>query len=301
MFGFLRRKKGAPKDPPEPTHPVAEAQEPVESPPDRPPALKNPEGLQAAPIDEALLEQMALAATPVEEELQAPAPPAQPASKPADRSGWMSRLKSGLGRTRTSLSAIFTEATIDDDLYDDLETALLSCDAGIQVSDYLLARLRETVKANNLRTGEQVREALRDAMTELLLPLEAPLDIDRAEPLVVMMAGVNGAGKTTSIGKLANHLQREGKSILLAAGDTFRAAAREQLQEWGKRNNVQVISQESGDPAAVSFDAVQAGRARGSGVVMIDTAGRLPTQFESDAGVIQNPPRPWQGDARCTA
>ncbi|MFK7967341.1 MAG: signal recognition particle-docking protein FtsY [Burkholderiaceae bacterium] len=279
MFGFLRRKKGAPKAPPEPTHPVADAEVPVELPTEKPVALENAKAFKDDPIDEALLEQMALEATPVEEELLPPAPPAQARPpQPADRSGWMNRLKSGLGRTRTGLSGIFTEATIDDDLYDDLETALLSCDAGIHVSDFLLAQLRETVKANNLRSGEQVREALRDAMTELLLPLEAPLDIDRAEPLVVMMAGVNGAGKTTSIGKLANHLQREGKSILLAAGDTFRAAAREQLQEWGKRNNVQVISQESGDPAAVSFDAVQAGRARGSGVVMIDTAGRLPTQ-----------------------
>jgi len=268
MFGFLRRKKGVPDKPETPP------EEPVVTEtalPDPPTADDDP---SQVPIDEALLEQMALAATPEDQ-----APQATSASvKAPDRSGWMNRLKSGLGRTRQGLSGLFTEASIDDDLYDDLETALLSCDAGIHVSNHLLAQLRETVKANKLRSGEQVKKALRDSPTELLLPLEAPLDIDRHEPLVIMMAGVNGAGKTTSIGKLANHLQREGKSILLAAGDTFRAAAREQLQEWGKRNNVQVISQESGDPAAVSFDAVQAGRARGTGVVMIDTAGRLPTQ-----------------------
>src|SRR5690606_24768216 len=127
--------------------------------------------------------------------------------------------------------------------------------------------------------GEQVRQALRALLVELLAPLEKPVDIDRAEPLVIMIAGVNGAGKPTSIGKLAHHLQREGKSILLAAGDTFRAAAREQLAEWGSRNQVEVIAQQGGDPAAVAFDAVSAGRARRTGIVMIDTAGRLPTQL----------------------
>jgi fused signal recognition particle receptor len=123
-----------------------------------------------------------------------------------------------------------------------------------------------------------VREALRALLTEMLLPLERPMDIDRASPLVMMITGVNGAGKTTSIGKLAHHLQGEGKTILLAAGDTFRAAAREQLTQWGERNGVQVVSQQGGDPAAVAFDSVSAGRARQTGVVMIDTAGRLPTQ-----------------------
>lgn len=273
MFGFLRRKKGLANEP-APTATTAPAA------PNNEPVAEQAEIIQeqvdAGHIDEVLLEKMALEATP--EEKAADKDLQSAPQKGSDRSGWMSRLKSGLGRTRNGLSSLFTDATIDDELYDDLETALLSCDAGIHVSNHLLTKLRETVKRDNLRSGEQVREALREALTELLLPLEAPLDIDRVQPLVVMMAGVNGAGKTTSIGKLANHLQREGKSVLLAAGDTFRAAAREQLQEWGKRNNVQVISQESGDPAAVSFDAVQAGRARGSGVVMIDTAGRLPTQ-----------------------
>jgi fused signal recognition particle receptor len=195
-----------------------------------------------------------------------------------ERGGWMQKLRGGLGKTRASLSSIFTGATIDDDLYEELETALLTCDAGVHVSEHLLEQLKEKVRSENLQSGEQVRDTLKALITDLLKPLEAPIDIDYAEPLVLMIAGVNGAGKTTSIGKLAKHLQGAGKSVLLAAGDTFRAAAREQLAEWGQRNNVQVLSQDGADPAAISFDAVSAGIARKSGVVMIDTAGRLPTQ-----------------------
>ncbi|MBE0592646.1 MAG: signal recognition particle-docking protein FtsY, partial [Gemmatimonadales bacterium] len=154
----------------------------------------------------------------------------------------------------------------------------LTSDAGYEATTAVLEELKTVVRKQRLDTGEQAREALRRILADLLRPLEKPIDIDRAEPLVMMIAGVNGAGKTTSIGKLAHHLQREGKSILLAAGDTFRAAAREQLAEWGSRNDVQVISQQGGDPGAVAFDAVTAGRARKTGVVMVDTAGRLPTQ-----------------------
>lgn len=194
------------------------------------------------------------------------------------RSGWLQRLRGGLDKTRRNLGGLFTGATIDEDLFEELESALLVCDAGVAVTEHLLQRLREKIKSDGLQTGEQVRDALREQLTKLLLPLEAPMDIDRAEPLVMMIAGVNGAGKTTSIGKLAKHLQAAGKSVLLAAGDTFRAAAREQLAEWGKRNNVQVLAQDGGDPAAISFDAVSAGIARKTGIVMVDTAGRLPTQ-----------------------
>ncbi len=194
------------------------------------------------------------------------------------RSGWMQKLRGGLDKTRRNLSSIFTGASIDDDLYEELETALLTCDAGVHVSDHLLEQLKQRVRDEKLETGEQVRDCLKKLITDLLKPLEAPIDIDQAKPLVMMIAGVNGAGKTTSIGKLAKHLQGAGKSVLLAAGDTFRAAAREQLAEWGKRNNVQVLSQEGADPAAISFDAVSAGIARDTGVVIVDTAGRLPTQ-----------------------
>ena len=196
----------------------------------------------------------------------------------ADRRGWMSRLRSGLARTRGNIAGIFSTTRLDEDLYEELETALLTSDAGYEASTAVLEELKSVVRKQRLDTGEQARDALRRILADLLRPLEKPMDIDRAEPLVMMIAGVNGAGKTTSIGKLAHHLQREGKSILLAAGDTFRAAAREQLAEWGARNDVQVISQQGGDPGAVAFDAVTAGRARKTGVVMVDTAGRLPTQ-----------------------
>ena len=190
----------------------------------------------------------------------------------------MSRLRQGLARTSSNLTSLFTGTRIDEALFEELETALLVSDAGVETTKFLLEGLRARVREQRLTDGTQVREALRGLITGILSPLERPIDIDRAAPLVVMITGVNGAGKTTSIGKLAHHLQREGKTILLAAGDTFRAAAREQLAEWGLRNGVQVVSQQGGDPAAVAFDAVSAGRARQTGVVIIDTAGRLPTQ-----------------------
>lgn len=199
------------------------------------------------------------------------------AEKPT-RAGWMQRLRGGLDKTRRNLGGLFGGSTIDDDLFEELESALLVCDAGVAVTEHLLESLRNEVRAQGMESPAQVRDALRELLRELLVPLEAPMDIDRANPLVMMIAGVNGAGKTTSIGKLAKHLQAEGKSVLLAAGDTFRAAAREQLIEWGQRNNVQVLSQDGADPAAVAFDAVSAGIARKTGIVMIDTAGRLPTQ-----------------------
>ncbi len=204
-------------------------------------------------------------------------PDTGPAAAPS-RQGWIARLRAGMSKTRTNLAGLFGGAKIDDALFEELETALLVSDAGVETTSWLLESLRARVRQERLTEASQVREALRQLLVELLSPLEQPVDIDQAAPLVLMIAGVNGAGKTTSIGKLAHHLRREGKSILLAAGDTFRAAAREQLAEWGARNDVQVIAQHGGDPAAVAFDAVSAGRARGVGVVMVDTAGRLPTQ-----------------------
>lgn len=196
----------------------------------------------------------------------------------AERRTWVQRLRTGMSRTRGNLAGLFSGVQVDDALFEELETALIASDAGVATTQWLMQRLQERVRRERLTDAEQVRLALRALLVELLMPLEKPMDIDAAEPLVMMIAGVNGAGKTTSIGKLAHHLQREGKSILLAAGDTFRAAAREQLAEWGSRNRVDVIAQQGGDPAAVAFDAVHAGRARRSGIVIIDTAGRLPTQ-----------------------
>jgi fused signal recognition particle receptor len=195
-----------------------------------------------------------------------------------DRAPWIARPKAGLSRTSGSLAGLFVGVKVDETLFEELESALLMADTGVATTQWLLARLRERVRRDRLAEPDQVRVALRGLLAELMAPLEQPIDIDRAEPLVIMIAGVNGAGKTTSIGKLARHLRREGKSVLLAAGDTFRAAAREQLAQWGSRNEVDVISQQGGDPAAVAFDAVSAGRARRVGVVMVDTAGRLPTQ-----------------------
>jgi fused signal recognition particle receptor len=205
-------------------------------------------------------------------------PSASAADVSPDRKPWLARLKQGLSRTRSNLTGLFVGVKVDEALFDELETALLTSDAGVDTTQWLLAALRERVRRERITDGQQVKAALRQVIAELLAPLERPVDIDRAVPLVVMIAGVNGAGKTTSIGKLARHLRREGKSVLLAAGDTFRAAAREQLAQWGSRNDVEVIAQHGGDPAAVAFDAVSAGRARRTGVVMVDTAGRLPTQ-----------------------
>ena len=194
-------------------------------------------------------------------------------------SSWAARLKAGLARTRdvlnTPVSELFVRRKIDEALYEELETALLQADCGVPATRELITQLRKS-KAED---GEALKEALKDAVTQLLKPLERPLDVSRAKPFVIMIAGVNGSGKTTSIGKLAKWLQSQGKSVMLAAGDTFRAAAREQLVVWGSRNGVPVISQASGDPGAVVFDALNAARARDIDVLIADTAGRLPTQL----------------------
>jgi len=205
----------------------------------------------------------------------APVPtPAQP-----ERSGWLSKLKSGLRKTGNSITAAFVNAQIDDELYEELEAALLMADTGVKATEHLLEDLRRRVKSNMATDASQVKGLLADAIADLLRPLEKPLVIGEYTPTVIMVAGVNGAGKTTSIGKLTKHLANEGASVLLAAADTFRAAAREQLLVWADRNTVEIVSQEGGDPAAVSFDAVNAGKARGKDVVLVDTAGRLPTQI----------------------
>lgn len=204
---------------------------------------------------------------------------AAPAVAAAPRQSWLSRLKQGLSRTGHSLGGLFVGVKVDENLFEELETALIMADAGLEATEKLLKDLRARVKRDRLDDAAKVKAALRDILAEHLAPLEKPFPLGRAKPLVVMIAGVNGAGKTTSIGKLAHHFQAQGAKVLLAAGDTFRAAAREQLIEWGARNNVTVIAQDGGDPAAVAFDAVNAGRARDAGVVMVDTAGRLPTQL----------------------
>ena len=186
-----------------------------------------------------------------------------PAERP--RASWMARLGSGLRRTGQSISTVFTGTKIDDDLYEELETALLMADAGVQATEYLLKDLKQRVKDTATTEPSAVKSLLAASIAELLKPLEKPLTVGTHKPTIIMVAGVNGAGKTTSIGKLTRHLSDSGASVLLAAADTFRAAAREQLAVWATRNTVEIVSQEGGDPASVSFDAV--------------TAGRLPTQL----------------------
>ena len=197
-----------------------------------------------------------------------------------ERRSWCERLRAGLEASRQRiaqpLAALMGRKELSEEALGALETALLSADVGVATTERLLADLR----SRWLRAGANVdpRALLKASLAGLLAPLEKPFVVGPERPFVIMLAGVNGAGKTTSIGKLARSLQMQGRSVLLAAGDTFRAAAREQLQAWGERNRVQVIAQQGGDPAAVMFDAIAAARARGVDIVLADTAGRLPTQ-----------------------
>ena len=213
-------------------------------------------------------------ATPTSAPLPAPVP-----APPAERQGWLARLRTGLRKTGSNIASVFVGSRIDDELYEELETALLMADTGVAATEHLLSDLKRRVREQAASDPAAMKALLVDALTDLLEPLERGLVIGQAQPTVIMVAGVNGAGKTTSIGKLTHHLAEEGASVLLAAADTFRAAAREQLMVWAERSAVDIVSQEGGDPAAVSFDAVSAGKARGKDVVLVDTAGRLPTQL----------------------
>jgi len=196
-----------------------------------------------------------------------------------ERQRWLDKLSSGLRKTGSSISGVFTGTHIDDALYENLESALLMADTGVKATEYLLADVKRRVAASGVTNPVAVKNILIESLSQLLKPLEQALVIGQQQPTVIMVAGVNGAGKTTSIGKLTKHLASEGASVLLAAADTFRAAAREQLAVWADRNTVEIISKAGGDPAAVAFDAVAAGKARGKDVVLVDTAGRLPTQL----------------------
>jgi len=284
MFSFWKKRKAEPAPVPAtapvepPVQPPAAAPAPVAAPtavaaptPVAAPAAAPEAAPQAAPVAAP-----APVPAPVVEVLELTPPPAQ---TPEARRGWMQRLRTGLSKTSRGISTLFVGVKVDEDLFEELETALLMADAGVEATEYLLGELRKRVKAERIETSEGVKTALRDLLTELLRPLEKTMELGREQPLVMMITGVNGAGKTTSIGKLCKHFQSYDQSVLLAAGDTFRAAAREQLTIWGERNNVTVVAQESGDPAAVIFDAVNAARARGIDIVMADTAGRLPTQL----------------------
>jgi len=201
----------------------------------------------------------------------------------SEKTSWAKRLRAGLARTRVALGGglgnLLAGHRLDETLFEDLESALLMADCGVEATSMLVGQLRDRARRERIETGDALKAVLKELLLALVSPLERPFDVGRAKPCVVMIAGVNGSGKTTSIGKLAKWLQGQGKSVLLAAGDTFRAAAREQLVAWGERNRVAVIAQESGDPGAVVHDAVSAALARGIDVVLADTAGRLPTQL----------------------
>ncbi|MFM0375965.1 signal recognition particle-docking protein FtsY (plasmid) [Paraburkholderia strydomiana] len=289
MFSFFKRFKGSKESENAPDEsqiaPEGLIDEPAAEAPAEPPVPAKAGPAASASVPASIVSPPAAAPEPQPqpdfeestlETVEIVPPPLQDAT--AKRS-WLTRLKTGLSKTSSSLTGIFVGTKIDEDLYEELETALLMSDAGVDATEFLLEALREKVRTERLTEPQQVKTALRTLLVELLKPLESSLMLGRAQPLVMMIAGVNGAGKTTSIGKLAKHLQSFNQSVLLAAGDTFRAAAREQLAIWGQRNNVTVVSQESGDPAAVIFDAVGAARARKIDVMMADTAGRLPTQL----------------------
>jgi fused signal recognition particle receptor len=243
MFSFFRRKKTAD------------------------PALQAPPQTVPASVD-----------APVEKPVASSADPVAATQITQPRTGWVSKLAGGLRKTSGSIATVFTGTQIDEALYEDLETALLQADAGVTATRFLLDDLKRRVKAARAAEPGTVRELLVEALAELLAPLQKTLVVGQYHPTIIMVEGVNGAGKTTSIGKLTRHLADAGATVLLAAADTFRAAAREQLAVWAGRNQVEIISQQGADPAAVAFDAVAAGRARARDVVLIDTAGRLPTQ-----------------------
>jgi fused signal recognition particle receptor len=208
-----------------------------------------------------------------------------PVAEKQGKPGLFARLKAGLTRTRSGITdgladLVLGKKAIDDDVLDEIETLLLTSDVGVEATQQIVSDLTGRIQRKQLDDADALFAALREDMSAILAPASAPLEIDTsAQPFVILMVGINGAGKTTTIGKLAKRFQNEGKSVMLAAGDTFRAAAVEQLQEWGRRNDVAVIAQHSGaDSASVIFDAVQSAKSKGVDVLIADTAGRLHTQ-----------------------
>lgn len=264
MFSFFKKKPPVPAPAPDVTPVAPPAPAPV-------PTVAAPAPAPVVPPTPAPKVPVAIVAAEVP---PAPAPEAAP-----ERRSWLDKLKSGLRKTGSSITQVFTGTQIDDALYEELEAALLMADTGVKATEYLLADLKRRVKESKATDPAAVKLLLADAIADLLKPLEKPLVVGQHTPTVMMVVGVNGAGKTTSIGKLTRHLAESRQKVLLAAADTFRAAAREQLAVWAGRNQVEIVSQEGGDPAAVTFDAVTAGKARGCDVVIADTAGRLPTQL----------------------
>ncbi|MBC3474543.1 signal recognition particle-docking protein FtsY [Pseudomonas taiwanensis] len=282
--------------PDEPAAPVSNlvlpvAEEPVALVPDLEP--KAPPAIPVRPAAQTLAPAAPVAA-PVP--ASAPAPVATPAPTPVEpeptpvvveqsKPGFFARLKQGLSKTSASIgegmaSLFLGKKAIDDDLLDEIETRLLTADVGVEATSTIVQNLTQKVARKQLADADALYKSLQEELAALLRPVEQPLKVQaQSKPYVILVVGVNGAGKTTTIGKLAKKLQLEGKKVMLAAGDTFRAAAVEQLQVWGERNQIPVIAQHTGaDSASVIFDAVQAAKARGVDVLIADTAGRLHTK-----------------------
>jgi fused signal recognition particle receptor len=285
MFSFFKKKPAPPVAPP--AAPVAlPVDEAVARPVAEPPVPPVPEAVE--PVRRGWMDRLRAGlpggAPAVEPATVTPETVAEP---PSERIGWMDKLRAGLRKTGSGIAQVFTGTRIDDALYEDLESALLMADAGVKATEFLLGDLKRRVKDAKATDPAAVKALLADAVTDLLTPLQKPLEIGEAKPTVMMVVGVNGAGKTTTIGKLTRHLADGGQSVMLAAADTFRAAAREQLAVWAERadakpgggGEVEIVAQAGGDPSSVSFDAVTAAKSRGCDVVIADTAGRLPTQL----------------------
>jgi fused signal recognition particle receptor len=291
MFSFFK-KKTAPAPAPHAdasAPPQLETAMPVTVPAVVPPEAEPAAGSWWKSTTAAVAKLVGAAAEPADLPIEAPAaapspdalalkPAASPGAVPS-RQSWLDKLRNGLRKTGSSIAQVFTGTQIDDALYEELEAALLMADAGVRATEFLLLDLKRRVKEAKVTDPVRVKGLLAEALAELLAPLEQSLVVGQFQPTVMMVVGVNGAGKTTSIGKLTRHLADAERTVLLAAADTFRAAAREQLTVWADRNRVEIVSQEGADPAAVAFDAVTAGKARGRDVVIADTAGRLPTQL----------------------
>ncbi|CAI9420024.1 signal recognition particle-docking protein FtsY [Pseudomonas sp. T2.1D-1.1] len=265
----------------EPAEPAPVAEAPLAS--DEPASAEEHSPRPEAPVAQP---EPILAAEPEPEpEPVAPLAAAPAVSEPATRPGFFARLRQGLSKTSASIgegmaSLFLGRKEIDDDLLDDIETRLLTADVGVEATTLIVQNLTKRLARKELADSGALYKALQEELASLLRPVEQPLQVDVArEPYVILVVGVNGVGKTTTIGKLAKKLQLEGKKVMLAAGDTFRAAAVEQLQVWGERNRIPVIAQHTGaDSASVIFDAVQAAKARGIDVLIADTAGRLHTK-----------------------
>ena len=286
MFDFLKKLVSKTKPTKEKVKPAAIPKKPK---PKVIVAKPKPAAIPKKPKPKAIVAKPKPAATPKKPKPKAivakPKPAATPKKPKKEKKGFFSfteKIKTGLTKTRENLSSqltnLFQNKKIDESFFEELEIILLTADVGIQATEILIQQVRLKVKEDNVQDESKLKGILKHCLAEILMPIESPLKINDNPPFVIMVVGVNGTGKTTTIGKLTKFLQGKGKSVLIAAGDTYRAAATEQLSVWGERNNVTVISHATADPSSVIFDAVNSAKAKKIDVVIADTAGRLPTQ-----------------------